>query len=122
MIGLVLGRQRVVGLGVDVQFELRATFPPAGVGVVGRHLVQAQLLVVVRAHPFGGVDRALLQRLVDLAAGDVLRHAADALDHLAAEAADAELGALELGQRLDSLRNQPPIWAPVLPIGKLMML
>ncbi len=100
---LVLGREAGKGLRVDVQRQLRAAFPPAGVVVVRRHLVQAELLVVVRAHPLGRVDRALLERLVDLAAGDVLRHAADALEHLAAEAADAHLQALDVGQRLDLL-------------------
>ena len=105
--GLVLGRQAVVGLLVDVQRQLRATFPPAGVVIeCWRHLVQAELEVVVRAHPFGGVDGAFFQRLVDLATGDVLRHRADLLEHLAAEAADAHLQALHVGQRIDLLAEE----------------
>jgi hypothetical protein len=71
--------------------------------VEGRDLEEAQLQVVVGADPLGGVDGALFQRLVDLAAGDVLRHAAHALEHLAAEAADAHLQALDVGHRLDFL-------------------
>ena len=100
---LVLRRQGVERLVIDHDVQLRAAFPPAGVVVVGRDLVEAELQVVVRTHPFGGVDGALFERLVDLAAGDVLRHAAHALDHLAREAADAELQALHVGGALDFL-------------------
>ena len=101
--GLVFRRQRVVGLLVDEAVELGAALPPAGVVVVRRDLVEAELQVVVGADPLGGVDRSLLERLIDLAAGNVLRHAAHALDHLAGEAADAELEALDVGDRLDLL-------------------
>jgi hypothetical protein len=103
--------------------QLRAAFPPAGVVVERRHLVEAQLLVVVGADPLGGVDRALFQRLVDLAAGDVLRHAAHALDStLPPKPPTRNFRPLMSASDLISLRYQPPIWAPVLPIGKLTML
>ena len=101
--GLVFRCQAVVGLLVDEDVELRAAFPPSGVVVVRRDLVEAELQVVVGADPLGRIDRSLLERLVDLAAGDVLRHAAHALDDLAGEAADAELQALEVGGGLDLL-------------------
>ena len=90
-------------LGVDEEIELGAAFPPAGVVVVLRDLVQAELFVVVRADPFRGVDRALLQRGVDVAAGDLLRYEAELLHHHAGGAADAHLQALHVGQRLDLL-------------------
>ena len=84
-----------------MQLKAGTAFPPARVGVVRSDLHKAEFQVIVRAHPLGGVDRALLQGLVDLAARNVLWHAADALDDSATEAANAELGALEVGQRLD---------------------
>ena len=101
--GLVFGRQAVEGLLVDEQVDLRTALPPGRIGVVRRDLVEAELLVVVGTDPLGRVDGALLQRLVDLAAGNVLRHAAQTLDHLAGEAADAELQALHVGDRLQRL-------------------
>ncbi len=71
---LVLRRQRRPGLDADQQVERRSALPPARVVVVLRDLVEAELLVVVGADPFGRVDRALFQRRVDVAAGDLLRH------------------------------------------------
>ena len=47
-------------------------FPPPGSSRTVPHLLKLQLLVVVRTHPFAGVQRALFQRLVDFAAGDAL--------------------------------------------------
>ncbi len=63
-------------------------------------LVEAELLVVVRSDPFGGVDRTALQRRVDVAAGQCLRDGADARHDLAAQAGNAHLEALEVGERL----------------------
>ena len=42
-------------------------FPPAREVVVVGDLVEAQLLVVVGADPFGGVDGAFFQRGIDVA-------------------------------------------------------
>ena len=81
----------------------RAAFPPAGIVVVRRNLVEAELLVVIGADPFGGVDRALFERRIDVATGDLLRHDAELLDDLAGEAPDAHLQALHVGDRLDFL-------------------
>ena len=44
-----------------------ATFPPTGIVVVLRDLVEAELFVVVGADPFSGVDRAFFKRRVDVA-------------------------------------------------------
>ena len=87
-----------------------------------RDLLEAELLVVIGADPFAGVDRALLQRRIDVAAGELLRHDAELGEDRAGKAADAELEALEVVDRLISLRNQPPICAPVLPAAKPMQL
>ena len=101
--GLVLRRQRFEGLDVDHDVELRAAFPPAGVVIVRSHLVEAELLVVVRPNPFCRVDGAFFERLVNLAAGNVLRHRAHAFEHFAGKAADAHLQTLDVVQRLDFL-------------------
>ena len=101
--GLVDRRQAVVGLVIDEEVQLRTAFPPAGVVIKRRDLVKAQFLIVVRAYPFSGIDGAFFQRLVNLAAGNVLRHAAHALNHLAGKAADAEFQTLHIGNGFDFL-------------------
>ena len=101
--GLIVLRQLVPFLQIDDVVSLAAAFPPAGVVVVFRDLVEAELLVVVGADPFRGVDRALLERRIDVAAGDLLRHAAKLGKNGPGEAADAHLEAVEVGGRLDLL-------------------
>ncbi|MDT4855959.1 hypothetical protein FQZ97_903330 [compost metagenome] len=101
--GFVLGGQAVEGCLVDVEVELGAAFPPARVVVVLCNFLEAELFVIVRTDPFGGVDGAFFQCLVDLATGDVLRHATHAGQHLASETADAHLHALDVGRALDFL-------------------
>ena len=81
----------------------RTTFPPAGIVIERRHLVEAELLVVIGADPFRRVDRALFQRRIDVATGDLLRHDAQLLQHLARKAANPELQALQIGHRVDFL-------------------
>ena len=78
---LIVLRQRVPLVEIDEGEQHRAAFPPARIVVVRRDLVEAELLVVVGADPFGGVDGALLQRRIDVAAGDLLRHDAELLQH-----------------------------------------
>ena len=100
---LVLCREGVVGLVADIQRKLRATFPPGGVGVELGHLVETELLIVVRTDPFGSINGAFFQCLINLAAGDVLRNTADAGQNTTAKAADTHLQAVHVGQRLDFL-------------------
>ena len=83
--------------------ERRAGLPPTGVVVVLGDLVEAELLVVIRADPFGRVDGALLQRRIDVAAGNIGRDNAELGEHRAAEPADAELDALEVFDGVDLL-------------------
>ena len=83
--------------------QRRVTFPPAGIVVVRRDLHEAELLVVIRADPFGGIDGALLERRIDVATGDLLRHHAELGHDVAGEARDAHLQALEVVDRLDLL-------------------
>ncbi len=56
-----------------------------------------------RADEFGCVDRALFQRRIDVAAGELLRHDADLFEDLAGETGNAHLQALEVVQRVDFL-------------------
>src|SRR5215471_13984784 len=66
--------RQLVPLGeIDEKMRLRAAFPPTGVVVVLRDLDEAELLIVVGADPFGGIDRALLKRRKDIAGGKLLR-------------------------------------------------
>jgi hypothetical protein len=81
----------------------RSAFPPAGIVVVRRDLVEAELLVVVGADPLGGIDGALFQRRIDVAGGDLLRHHAELLQHPAGKSADAEFQALEIVDGVDLL-------------------
>src|SRR5581483_6295880 len=90
--GRLVGFRQLVPLGeVDQVVALAAAFPPAGVVVVLGDLVEAELLVVVGADPFARVERALLQRRIDVATGQLLRHDADPGENGAGEAANPEL-------------------------------
>src|SRR5437763_14529479 len=80
-----------------------AAYPAAGGIVEFRHLVQAELLVVVGSDPFGGVDRPFFERREDLAARDLLGNHAELGQHAAGETADAEFQAVEIGDLLDLL-------------------
>src|SRR5262249_44603850 len=76
-------------------------FPPARGIVELRHLVQAELLIVIGANPLGRVDRPLLERRVDLAARDLLRHDAELAEDTTTETADAEFQPVEVRDSLD---------------------
>lgn len=79
-------------------------------------LVDAALLAV-RPDPLRGIDRALLERRVDVAGGDLLGDDTHLLQDSAGEAADPELEALQIRCRRDLFGNQPPIRQLVLPPG-----
>ncbi len=81
----------------------RATFPEGRVVVIFRHLLEAELVIVIGADPFGRVDRALFQRRIDIAAGDLLRHDAKLFNHLAGQTGNAHLHALEIVDGVDFL-------------------
>src|SRR5262245_17463547 len=82
---------------------LRAALPPTGVVVVLGDLDEAELLVVVGADPFGGVDGALLERRKDVAGGKLLRHDAELAQNAPGKTADAELQAFHVVEGLDLL-------------------
>ena len=113
---LIVLRQRVPLVEIDEGEQHRAAFPPARRIVVRRDLVEAELLVVVGPDPFGSVDRALLQRRIDVAG----RRSAAARRRASAGRVPAQppmriFRPLRSSTVLISLRNQPPIWQPVLP-------
>src|SRR5689334_8451941 len=83
--------------------QRRGALPPRRIVVIFGDAIEPELLVVIRPDPFGRVDRALLQRLIQIAARDLLRHAAELLDSLAGPTADAEFQALEIRRILDLL-------------------
>src|SRR3990172_2407627 len=96
-------REPVVHLLVEDELARRAGLVPAGIVVVFRGLVQAELHVVVRPDPFRGVDDAALEGRVDLTARREDDGAARSGDDLAAETRDAHLQALVVGDRVDLL-------------------
>ncbi len=59
-------------------------------------LHEAELLVIVGADEFGGVDGATLQRGIHIARRDLLGDDAELGQHLPANASDAELQTLEV--------------------------
>ena len=114
--GLVVLRQRVPLVDVDESAEHRAAFPPTGRVVVLGDLVEAKLLVVIRADPLGGVDHALFQRRIDVGCAEQLRTRRRALAMTRpGKPPMRNLRPLRSSTVLISLRNQPPIWQPVLP-------
>ena len=86
--------QAVPCIGADKDVEDRVRLPPAGIIVIGRDLVEAELFVVMGADPLHRVDGATFQRGIDVAAGDLLRHDAQLFDHLARQSGDPHLQAL----------------------------
>ena len=83
--------------------DLHRSFPEPGVVVVLRDLVQPHLLVVHRVRVLGRVEHAALKRGVDVAGGKQLGHCAEPAQDCPAHAADADLQALEVRERLDLL-------------------
>src|SRR4030088_151276 len=74
---LIVLRQPIPLLQVDDVVSLTGALPPARVVIILGNLHETELLVVIRADPFGGIDCALLERRVDVACRDLLWHAAD---------------------------------------------
>ncbi len=103
---------------VDDQMHGRRRLMPARVVVVAGDAVEAELLVDDGQRVLGGVDGALLERLEDLAAGQHRHGRADPLDHLAAQAGEANLQALHLLQRIDPIAEPSRRFRPADPAEK----
>lgn len=81
----------------------RAAFPEGRVIIIFRHLLETELVVVIRTNPFGGINGAFFQRRIDIAAGDLLRDHAELFHHLAGKTGNAHLHALEIVDGVDFL-------------------
>ena len=98
---LIGGRQRVPGVPVDLEGGGRSGLPPAWVVVEPGGVLEAELLVVVGPDPLGRVDRAPLERRIDLLRGEVLDGHAQAVHDLRAQPGDAHLEAVQVRRRVD---------------------
>src|SRR5262249_4147818 len=101
--GLVAFRQLVPLREVDEHVVGGAALPPARIVVILDDLIEAELLVVIGPDPFGGVDGALLQRGIDIAASELLRDETKLAERFAGPTSDAHLEALEVAGLLDLL-------------------
>ena len=99
--GLVMCRQFVPLGQVEHGGQGRTAFPIAGIMINRSHFEEASLFIVIGANPFGRVDGAFFQRLIDFAARDLLRYNAELFQNLASKATHAHFQALHIGQRGD---------------------
>src|SRR6266508_5302178 len=90
-------------LEIDEKRDLSAPFPPAWIVVIPGDLVQTELLVVVRTDPLGGIDRAALERWINVGRGDLQWHDAELRQNHAAQPTDTELETFEIVDRVDLL-------------------
>src|SRR5258708_25528573 len=91
---LIALRQAVPLVQVDEGEKYRSAFPPAGIVIMRRDLVEAEFLIVIGTDPLGSIDGALLQRRIDVAGRDLLRHRAELLQDASGESADPQFEAL----------------------------
>ena len=70
--------------------------------------MQAESFIVVGGHPFGGVDHALFEGRIEVAARNLLCHQAEFRKYHAAQTADAHLQAFQVGNRFDLLAIPAP--------------
>src|SRR5690606_5145095 len=96
-------RQAFILLLVDEEVHRSTTFPEGRVILVWRDLVEAELLVVIGADPFGGVDRAALQRRIDVDARKRLRNDAEPRPDFTGNSRCAHLQALAILKALNFL-------------------
>src|SRR5260370_7106716 len=101
-------RQLVPFRQIDQKMRLSSALPPSRVVVIFRDLHEPELLVVVGADPFGGIDRALLERRKDIATRKLLRNYTQLRQDAPGKTADAELQASHIIQRLYLLPQPPP--------------
>src|SRR5262249_7697493 len=95
--------ERIVGFLVEAELGHGAGLVPTRIVVIASGVVQAQRHVVMRANPFARVDRAALERSVDLSGWHEDDGAARLGDYLAAEARNTHLESLVVADRDDLL-------------------
>src|SRR4029079_6467974 len=100
---LIVLRQRVPFFQVDEGEQHRPALPPARRVIMRRHLVEAELLIIIRSDPLAGIERAFFQGRIDIAASNLMRAPPELLENLPGPAADPHLQALEIVDRIDFL-------------------
>src|SRR5665811_1230877 len=98
---LVALRQLVKLRKINQQVIRGAAFPPARIIIVLSHFIKAELLVIVGAYPFGGVDGALLQSWINVASSELLWNKAKLGKCFTGPATDAHLQASKVCWLLD---------------------
>src|SRR5262245_57520977 len=96
-----IDRKRVVRFLVKSEIVRGTRLVPTWVVVVTSGLVQPELHVVVRPHPFAGVDHATLERGVDVTGRDEDDRGARSDIHLPTEWANADPEPLVVADRGD---------------------
>ncbi len=89
-------RQRIPQVEIDHHVARREGLVPAGKVVIRRHTAEAQHAIDDGQGVLGGVDRALLQRLEDLAARDHRDRRSEPLQDPAAQSGETDLAAFEV--------------------------
>ena len=93
----------------------RERLVPAREVVVARDAIEAELAIDDGQRVLGGVDRTFLQGLEQIAPRNHGHRRAEALEHLAAEAGEADLQALDVAESVIGSRNQPAVSGPMSP-------
>ena len=101
--GLIDLGDRIPGPFVDEQRAAGRAFPPAGIMIEARDLVEAELFIIMRPDPFGAINRAAFQRRIDIAGANLLRHNAKPAQDIACKATHAEFQAAQILNRVDFL-------------------
>jgi len=96
-------RKRIPGPLIDEQRAAGRAFPPTGVMIETRDLIEAELFIIIGADPFGAINRAAFQRGIDIASANLLRHNAKAAQNIAGKATHAEFQAAQILNRIDFL-------------------
>src|SRR5262245_25475198 len=92
--GLIAFRQLVPFRKIDQHVVGGAALPPARIVIVPYDLIEAELLIVIGPYPFSCIDRAFLQRRIDVATGDLLRDNTELAKSFTGPAPDAHLESL----------------------------
>ena len=69
---LVRLRQGIPLFRIEEEVQRRSALPPTRIVILLDDFVEAELLVVIRADPFGCIDSAFFQGRIDIAARDLL--------------------------------------------------
>src|SRR5215831_10345409 len=91
---LIVFRQLVPFFQIDHEVIGGAALPPTRIIIVGRNLMETELLIVIRTDPLGRIDGSFLKGRIDVTSCYLLRHYSELLQCLARPPTNAELQAL----------------------------